>query len=139
MARSTNTPKAADSKLIPITNLQLNPDNPRLEPRDDGSVWSQKALIRHYSLDDTVRELATDISERGINPTKIAIVAVDPEDRTQHLVTEGNRRLAALRLLNDPKLADDTTAAKFFAQLAKSGIVPKALPCIELAKDDANH
>ncbi len=48
-------------------------------------------------------ELAKDISERGPNPSERLMVIAAPDDPGRYIVLEGNRRLAALRLLAESK------------------------------------
>lgn len=94
---------------IPIARLFLQFDNPRFEP-----VESEDEAIERLCLDENVYPLATDIVEEGLNPLEyFAMVPVDPTKKltakSSFYVAEGNRRLCAIKLLNDP----DRAPAKF--------------------------
>lgn len=99
-------------KLEPRTVSKLSPDELKLDPRNPrlyngrsfvGNVSEQdlvKALADHADLD----ELLKSISENGYMPIEPLIIIKYPGDR-EYTVLEGNRRLAALKLLKDPELA----------------------------------
>ncbi|WP_415715580.1 hypothetical protein [Roseibium sp.] len=89
---------------IPLDQLILATDNPRHEEVD-----SEAAAIAHLCNKENIEQLARDISENGINPAeRLIIVPIDEddaEDDATFIVAEGNRRVCALKLLNDPDLA----------------------------------
>ena len=104
---------------IPIARLFLQFDNPRFE-----AVENEDEAIERLCLDENVYPLATDIVEEGLNPLEyFAMVPVDSAKRltakSSFYVAEGNRRLCAIKLLNDP----DRAPAKFkkpFQKLAEN-------------------
>jgi hypothetical protein len=83
---------------IKISDLFLNPENPRFDP-----VKYQTETIRSMLEDqkDKLIALAKHIIEFGMNPTDITLVK---PFNGKWLVLEGNRRVAALKLLNAPEL-----------------------------------
>src|SRR5690606_20856178 len=91
---------------------QLNPENPRLSPRDDGTAWDQASLLAYFASRADVRDLAKDIAQQGTNPSKRLIVEPVQGKRDVYKVLEGNRRVAALRLLRQPDLAGSGPLAK---------------------------
>lgn len=132
-------PKAALGKIVSIKDLQLNPANPRLAPREDGAPWDQKSMLEHFSSDDTVRELAKDIVEFGLNPTKKILVERVP-NKNVYVVIEGNRRVSALRLLSSPELAADKKGVQFFKTLSATGAIPGSIECVDgLTKEEYDH
>ena len=88
---------------IPLERLQLNLSNPRFEDMD-GRDEAIVALLQN----EQVVELARDIIELGgINPLeRLAVFPLegsgDGDDR-QYTTAEGNRRLCALILIDDPE------------------------------------
>lgn len=85
-------------KQINVTELLLNPDNPRFDP-----VKHQTETICAM-IDDQKEKLSTlaeHIIDNGLNPTDIILVR---PHQGQWLVLEGNRRVTALKLVNEPGL-----------------------------------
>ncbi len=82
-----------------IENLLLDPENPRLPEsleRDDESMLN-------YIADTTsIEELMEAIAENGFFPGEPLIVVESSKHKGKFLVVEGNRRLAAVKLLHDP-------------------------------------
>lgn len=87
---------------VPLDGLELNPTNPRL----DVSSNDQDALEELLNLQGPkLLALATDIAANGLNPSEHIVVGPSPHDNGKLIVHEGNRRIAALKLLTDPGLA----------------------------------
>lgn len=82
-----------------ITKLNLDPLNPRLGRENTGTVLSQEkvlVLMEDWALD----ELGTSFVENGFWPQEALIVVKEKlYGSVVEVVVEGNRRLAALRLL----------------------------------------
>lgn len=83
---------------VNITDLLLNPENPRFEP-----VTHQAEAIQAMVEDQGQKllNLARDIVINGLSP--IDFILVQPIENNW-LVREGNRRVTALKLLNQPDL-----------------------------------
>lgn len=103
-------------KTIKLTNLLVNVDNPRYE-----SMHSQKEAIEMMALEqnDKIFNLASDIIENGLNP--LDMILVTPINTNRYLVLEGNRRITALKLLQNPMLINDDmhSLRKRFERLVK--------------------
>lgn len=97
-----------DEKVMSVMGLALDPRNPRI-PSGDQDL-DERSLIDELVRHEKVYELAKDISENGFFPVE-ALVAF--ADGSKNVVLEGNRRLAALKLLLNPDLAPLETAKKF--------------------------
>lgn len=91
-------------KQLRVTDLLLNTQNPRFDP-----VQHQAQAIHAMIEDqgDKLTELAKHIASNGFSPMEI--VLVQPIG-TQWLVREGNRRVTALKLINEPELIPDSYA-----------------------------
>jgi hypothetical protein len=76
-------------------DLLLNRQNPRHEPKRN-----QAEIIEYLLRDEQVYNLARHMSANGVNP--LEITAVYPDEEGNLVVAEGNRRVCALQLLNDP-------------------------------------
>lgn len=89
------------TKFIPLANLTLNIENPRFE-----MVGSQREAILTMldNQGDKLVRLAEDIIENQLNPTDIISVSPHEKLEKQYNVLEGNRRITALKLLNNPEL-----------------------------------
>lgn len=82
--------------------------------------------------------LAKDIVTQGsVNPTELPVVV---EEDGELVMIEGNRRLAALKLLRNPQLCSDPALTKRFETLAKEGIGPSDLDVFAAdSREDAKH
>lgn len=126
---------AVASTTIPIGQLLLDTHNPRHEP-----VSTQRETI--LSLIATERQklvvLANDIVEYGISP--IDLLLVIKKDAKNYTVVEGNRRLAAIRLLANPDLADGTVIETQMKRVAALGDGPSEIECaVVTSRKDAEH
>ena len=91
------------TKQFTITQLLLNSTNPRFD-----TVQHQTETIEAMIEDqgDKLIVLAKHIVANGLNPTDL--IMVQPKDENQWIVREGNRRITALKILNQPDLIPDT-------------------------------
>src|SRR5262249_12785674 len=90
--------------------------------------------------------LAEDIVDKGLNPTEL--IMVTPADELGiHTVLEGNRRIAALKLLNSPELLRSVGLRsaleerfRGLQQRAKQeGGLPSTIRCAVVARADSTH
>lgn len=100
-----------------LSELRLDQTNYRT-----GKVASQRAAIGAI-IDDQKKKLANlaeDILSMGaVSPGEPIWVTRDLTTQGMYTVLEGNRRVAALKLLETPALADGTVVEQTFATLAK--------------------
>lgn len=101
------------TKNIAPTSLKLDPLNPRL-PEADESL-TQRELLQYLIEHDNVYELARDFSQKGYFPTE-SLIAIEHDNKK--IVVEGNRRLAALKLLINPDSAPTKVLKKKFRTLS---------------------
>lgn len=125
-------------EFIPTDRIFLDADNPRHEP-----YKSPSDVIAYLCDKEQVLELATDIAEFGLNP--LEVFAVIPSDARQkkgqkanYVVAEGNRRMCALMLLNDPDLAPPKQR-KAFQALADGWDPISPMPCIVFQTKEEVH
>lgn len=87
---------------IEVDKLLLDAQNPRMDISDDSS---QDSILRQLYQDHRLEELMSSLLANGYFHEE-PLVAIPTEGRPGHfVVVEGNRRLAALKLLLDPKRA----------------------------------
>ena len=119
-----------------VASLLLDETNPRFA---DG-VDSQKQAVNALLAEGPTKliNLAQDIvKEAAVNPTELPVLV---EEDGELVVIEGNRRLAALKLLRNPDLADDPTHQRRFREIAKDGTGPADLICyLANSREAAKH
>ncbi len=98
-ASSKNDEVLADVEHVPVQDLLLDADNPRVRHRAE--LGEQEELLKILWREFSVDEIALSISANGFFEYEPLFVA--KEDETL-IVVEGNRRLAAVKLLLDRDL-----------------------------------
>src|ERR1041385_7585484 len=99
--RVTEATSPIDIQLIDVDDLLLDPENPRLaEKAVDGR--SQDEITRILWREMAVDEIALSIAANGYNQYEPLFAIEAGKDKW--CVIEGNRRLAAVKLLRDPNL-----------------------------------
>lgn len=87
-----------DTLQIPVSDLLIDQENPRLPQPNVGQREAQRELVR---LQQTkFLRLAEDIVRYGLNPADLPMVM--RFDSRRYVVLEGNRRLVAIRGLENP-------------------------------------
>ncbi len=85
-----------------LTELLVDPENPRLESQQ-GSRDALRSLFRTYP--QKMLRLAQEITDRGrLSPLEKIGVSEAPDHPGRYIVREGNRRIAALMVLQNPDL-----------------------------------
>lgn len=96
---------------VPVGWLRLDRQNPRLVGQGDRS--SDEEIIARLYRAAELGELLQSISANGYLDIEPLIVMATPEPSEDGLIVlEGNRRLAALRLLREPDLVDAIAASQ---------------------------
>ena len=112
---------------IPISSLKLDLYNPRLPKSKQGI--DERTVVEYLLLEASTLELMESIGENGFFAGEMLLVVRCEEEPGKYIVVEGNRRLTAVILLNNP---DVTTVKKIatreISQNAKQK--PTELPCL---------
>lgn len=114
------------TKRIPLELIELDEDNVRF---GNDVAESQKEALHLLMEDPTdakkLLNLTRHISKNGLDPTELQLVF--PSGTNSYTVIEGNRRLAALKLLVNPSLCPVDRLADEVASIAKDATykVPK--------------
>jgi len=93
-----------------VNNILLDSRNPRIPPVSE--PLDQRSLLAELVDHDKVYELAQNITQNGYYPVESLIVV---REGGKMIVIEGNRRLAALKLLIAPEAAPEDQIPKFRA------------------------
>ncbi|MGB4117394.1 MAG: hypothetical protein WBK51_12705 [Polaromonas sp.] len=94
------------SVMCPIELLNLDLDNPRLQTGSDLAASSETEVIESLSQIAALDELVTSICTNtylNLEP----LIVIGSKDAGPFKVLEGNRRLAAIKLILNPDLAED--------------------------------
>lgn len=105
-----------ETKLIKISNLKINSENPRFE-----TVENQREAINSIieNQKEKLIRLGDDIIENGLNPSDLIIVTPDSNDINSYIVLEGNRRITTLKILNNPNLVTTTAMSGLLNRFKK--------------------
>jgi hypothetical protein len=87
---------------VEAARLSFDPRNPRFTPDKNPGSNADAAVIAHMVKSADVAELVDSITASGYIDIEPLIVIGEADAL---IVLEGNRRLAALRIINDPELA----------------------------------
>lgn len=111
-------------KQIPVVELFLDTKNPRIREGKD----QRDCLERLLSLESThMLRLARDIGEKGLSPEHI-VVSKDTE--RNWVVRDGNRRIAAMKLLLEPDLCPYERLRRALRAIGNNNTIPKSVDCL---------
>lgn len=123
-------------ELISFEQLSLDPNNPRLPESLDKR--DEKAIIDYIANSTAIENLMSAIAENGYFVGEPLIVSEDNE--LGLVVVEGNRRLTAVKLLNNPNACTKPTA-KMFEIIESSKLagrpIPKELPIVIKSREES--
>ncbi|WP_159069741.1 hypothetical protein [Achromobacter xylosoxidans] len=120
----------------PLAKLHLDLHNPRHEP-----VSNEDEAIAWLYDKEKVEALAKDIVEKkAMSPfDNIGVIAMSGNPG-HFIAVEGNRRLCALLLLNDPERAPTPSARELLLALSKQIRLPPRVEVIQFnSRDDSKH
>ncbi len=133
----------SDLKVIPLANLLLDVVNPRFETEQD----NQRDAIRKMAEDqgEKLLNLAEDVVEHGLDPSSLTITMPSETGANRHVILEGNRRVVALKILQQPDLVAGVWTGKRLQRLKElsASFRPKQIkevPSVVMPdRDAANH
>lgn len=114
-------------KTIPNSLLKLDLFNPRLPKSKQGK--DEKTVIEFMLLDAATIELMIAIGKNDFFAGELLLVVEDKNEEGTFIVVEGNRRLTAVKLLNNPEL---TSVKKIATRevFDSADFKPTELPCL---------
>ncbi|MBK7141079.1 MAG: hypothetical protein IPH75_03230 [bacterium] len=100
---------------IAVVDLLVDAQNPRFEKQN-----SQREAITKIVTEqgNKIVSLATHIAKNGLNQSELPIVTKEP-GKDKYVVLEGNRRIAAIKLLSEPQLVNSLTIPESIARKLK--------------------
>lgn len=121
---------------IEVTRLRLDSSNPRLPEHLHGS--DQAELLGHLHATAALDELAKSFVDNGFFEHEPLIVAT-PDHEGNHVVLEGNRRLATLMALLHLEVAEDASGVEITLDPPPTRErleVLREVPCVVVEKPD---
>ena len=128
---------------IAVSNLLFDGENPRLTTSSQCQRDILRTIVSHQK--DKLRVLAEDILTYGLNPSELLVVRSSANQENRFIVIEGNRRLAALRVLENPNFAGNnvpSSVVKNLKRLSKryQNVAIEKVPCVVVEDDgEARH
>lgn len=125
--RKPYEPEARLIEYVNTVNLEFDPQNPRFYRLNDAS--SKSAVIEEMLDDEGAQDLMRSIGEKGYFPGEPMLVARTEDGKL--IVVEGNRRLAAVKLLNG-EIPPPARRKTSISDIQNSAVVkpPEAVPCL---------
>lgn len=121
-------------KEVSVSNLRLDRKNPRLPTSLHGACENE--ILKYLARKTNIEELITSIGKNDFFPGEAIVVTSSGPAIDEYIVLEGNRRLTALRLLNDEQLARQVSAGAAQA-VANAKNRPSRVPAYEVdSRDD---
>jgi hypothetical protein len=137
---STNKSNATEKKWetisVELIKLHLDLENYRHEPVEN----EENAIAKLYTH-EKVEAIVRDIVEYGaISPLDRIGVIPMPRNPGHFIAVEGNRRMCALLLLNDPDRAPTPQARIVMREMAKQITLPNKIDVVKFgSKEQAKH
>jgi hypothetical protein len=128
-------------QIIALENLIFDLFNPRQAPQ-----LSQREALATIAHEQGIKlvNLAEDIVEKGLNPSELPLVTT-ADKNGMHTIVEGNRRIAAIKLVSSPSLLTSIGLPKNlnerYKKLSQSSgsSLPREMSCAVLPNEEANH
>ena len=119
---------------IHYLELKLDSDNPRLPKSMHGKT--EEEILSYMLLDASLIELMLAIGENDFFEGEQLFVVKDSDEK--YKVIEGNRRLSAVMLLNNPQLAK-VQKTKIEKVIAEKKHKPAEIPCLIFSDEKEIH
>jgi len=127
----------AKAQAVSVDRVFLDLSNPRHEP-----YKNEAEVIEYLCQDEYVYELAKDIVKMGsLNPLELfALIPLNNKkgSHSAFVVAEGNRRMCAIKLLNDPELAPAKLRKDFKKIAEQSSKISEILGVVFEDKDQVD-
>ncbi|NHA00513.1 hypothetical protein G5V59_12075 [Nocardioides sp. W3-2-3] len=127
-----STTSSGQIQRIPLADLRLDPDNPRLPPEMQGGGHSQRDIALYINQHYDPLKIAESIAEHGFFESE-ALIAV-PSGNGDYTAVEGNRRLTALMGLDDPSLRQEFANENSGWRRLPHAQLPETLPVVVVEK-----
>lgn len=128
---------------VQVASLLFDEENPRLLNPNQGQREVLRALASNQGA--KLRVLADDILTNGLDPSELMVVLGVENPEHRFVVLDGNRRLLALRVLENPDLIAGAVPMTVLNALRRSSQAYQqspidALPCVVVRDtEEARH
>jgi hypothetical protein len=92
----------SEQLMLPLVDLLVDEENPRLSQPNVGQREALRSLAAYQGR--KLQKLAEDILIYGTDPSELFIVMPLDEEQNRYVVIDGNRRLTALKALDNPDI-----------------------------------
>ena len=133
----------ANIVLVSVADLLVDEENPRLAQPNEGQREALRALSTYQER--KLQVIAGDILAHGLDPSQMAIVMPLEDDQKRYVVLDGNRRLTALRALENPEFLVDAVSPSIVKAIRKlsrqyQDAPIETTPCVVVKdRDEARH
>lgn len=105
----------SETTSIPPANLLVDAQNPRLPQPNT----AQREILKSIAERDPRKflVLAKDIAKNGLSPSELPIVMPAGDQTNRYIVLEGNRRISAVKIIENPDLVADILDKKTLQSL----------------------
>ncbi len=130
---------SVSEKSLPIVQLLLDCENPRFSTVKKTDEEAFSAILNKWG--DNIVNLSIDIAKIGLMPSDFLYVT--PHGQEKYIVLDGNRRLAALRILSRPSLLKGTSLERRINDVQSAvnkpnnNIPNEVMCCVFETRDDA--
>jgi len=107
---------------VPVSDLRFDPENPRLNGR--GANYTQVQIFDILEKDFDILSVVKSMADNGYFDEEPLMVVEKENEKGIFTVVEGNRRLAALKVLTDPDFQKRSPDRRIYEKLAKSLFEP---------------
>ena len=133
----------ATIRSIGLSSLLIDTQNPRLESILEGQNDALRTIAATQNRKLLV--LAKDILEHGLNPMEFLLVMPASEDGERYVVLEGNRRIAALKILENPEIVHGAIDDALYESFKRLSVEYQRAPielidCVVVSsREEADH
>ncbi len=133
----------AETNMVQLAALLIDAQNPRLPQPNVGQREALRAIATNQGR--KLQVLAKDIVRNGLNPADLPIVTPFQDDLNRFLVLEGNRRIAALKALENPDSLMDAVPKGVLTEIRRLSKDYQSAPidsvqCVVVKdRDEARH
>jgi hypothetical protein len=132
-----------ETSSVLVSDLLIDAENPRLPQPNVGQREALRSIASHQG--QKLQRLASDILENGLNPADLSIVMPFKDDLKRYVVLEGNRRLTALRALENPEFLVDAVGSGILSAIRRlsrqyQNAPIESMQCVVVKdRDEARH
>ena len=114
---------------ISLEDLLVDGQNPRLSQSNQEDSETLRALAR--AQDRKLLFLARDLHAHGLNPSELPIVMPSGDGTNKYIVLDGNRRLTAIKALENPDLLINAVSQEIVDAIRKIAVEYQKTPILE--------